>query len=65
VTATIQPEELVDPEEGGCLFHSHMWVNGTPLHFIFDSDNQNNLISVEVIKQMGLSTTPHPHPYNI
>jgi hypothetical protein len=65
VTATIQPEEPVDPEEGERLFHSQMWVKGTPLHFIVDSDSQKNLISVEVIKQLGLSTTPHPQPYNI
>jgi hypothetical protein len=65
VTATIQPEEPTDPEEGEHLFHSQMWVKGTPLHFIVDSRSQKNLISVEVIKQLGLSTTPHPQPYNI
>jgi hypothetical protein len=59
-TATIQLEELTDPEEGERLFHSHMWVKGTPLHFIVDSGSQKNLISEEVIKQLGLSTTPHP-----
>jgi hypothetical protein len=64
-TTTIQPEEPVDPEEGEHLFHSQMWVKGTPLHFIVDSDSQKNLISAEVIKQLGLSTTPHPQPYNI
>jgi hypothetical protein len=42
--------ELDEPEEGEILFHSHMWVKGTPLHFIVDSGIQNNLISVEVIK---------------
>jgi hypothetical protein len=36
-TATIQPEEPEDPEEGEHLFHSQMWVKGTPLHFIVDS----------------------------
>jgi hypothetical protein len=42
-----------------------MWVKGTPLHFIVDSGSQKNLISAEVIKQLGLLTTPHPQPYNI
>jgi hypothetical protein len=65
VTTTIQPEEPTDPEEGECLFHSQMWVKGTPLHFIVDSGSQKNLISAEVVKQLGLSTTPHPQPYNI
>jgi hypothetical protein len=64
-TTTIQPEEPTDPEEGECLFHSQMWVKGTPLHFIVDSRSQKNLISAEVVKQLGLSTTPHPQPYNI
>jgi hypothetical protein len=64
-TTTIQPEEPTDPEEGECLFNSQMWVKGTPLHFIVDSRSQKNLISTEVVKQLGLSTTPHPQPYNI
>jgi hypothetical protein len=38
-TKTIQPEEPVDLEEGELLFHSHMWVKGTPLHFIVDNEN--------------------------
>jgi hypothetical protein len=37
VIATIEPEELADPEEGECLFHSQMWVKGTPLLFIVDN----------------------------
>jgi hypothetical protein len=49
-TATIQPEEPTDPEEGERLFHSQMWVKGTSLHFIVDSGSQKNLISAEVVK---------------
>ena len=64
-TTTIQPEELTDPEEWEHLFHSQMWVKGNLIHFIFDSRSQKNLISAEVVKQLGLSTTPHPQPYNI
>jgi hypothetical protein len=59
-TTIIQLKEPEDPEEGGCLFHSQMWVKGTPLHFIVDSEIQKNLILAEVIKQLGLPTTPHP-----
>jgi hypothetical protein len=44
-TAAIQPEEPTDLEEGERLFHSQMWVKGTPLHFIVDSGSQKNLIS--------------------
>jgi hypothetical protein len=64
-TKTIQPEEPLDPEEGEGLFHSQMWVKGTLLHFIVDSESQNNLILVEVIKQLGLSTTLDLQPYTI
>jgi hypothetical protein len=56
-TETIQPEEPTDPEEWEHLFHSQMWVKGTPLHFIVDSGSQKNLISAEVVKQLELSTT--------
>jgi hypothetical protein len=65
VTASTQPEEPTDPEEGECLFHSQMWVKGTPLHFIVDSGSHNKFISTKVIKQLGLSITPHRQPYNI
>jgi hypothetical protein len=64
-TTTIQPKESIDPKEGEHIFHSHMWVKGTPLHFIVDSRSQKNLIAAEVVKQLGLSTTPHLQPYNI
>jgi hypothetical protein len=37
-TTKIQPAESDEPEEGEHLFHSQMWVKGTPLHFIVDRD---------------------------
>ena len=42
-----------------------MWVKGIPLHFVVDNENQNKLISAEVMKRLELPTTPHPQPYNI
>ena len=48
MTTKIQPEEPIDPEEGEHLFHSQMWLKGTPLHFIVDSGSQKNLISAGV-----------------
>jgi hypothetical protein len=65
VTTTIQLEEPVDPEEGECLFDSHMWVKGTPLNSIFDNDSQKKLISTKVVKQLGLLKTTHLEIYNI
>jgi len=59
-TTKIQKNEPEDPKEGGRLFHSHMWVNGSSLQFIIDSRSQKNLISIEVVKRMGLLATTYP-----
>ena len=67
-TTKIQREGLEDPEdpeEGERLFQSQMWVKGSPLQFLVDSESQKNLISVEVVKQLGLPTIAHPQPYTI
>ena len=61
----IQKEEPEDSEEDERLFHSQMWVKGSPLQFIVDSGSQKNLISVEVVKRLGLPTIAHPQPYTI
>ena len=63
--AKIQKNEPEDPEEGEHLFHSQMWVKGSPLQFIVDSGSQKNLILAEVMKRLGLSTTPNSQPYCI
>jgi hypothetical protein len=64
-TTKLQHGEPDEPKEGECLFHSQMWVKGTPLHFIIDSGSQKNLTPVEVVKRLALPTTPHPQPYTI
>jgi hypothetical protein len=64
-TTKFHPSKLEGPEEGECLFHSHMWVRGAPLHFIVDRNSQKKMISKEVIKHLDLSMTPHPQPYTI
>jgi hypothetical protein len=64
-TTKLQPGEPNEPEEGESLFHSQMWVKGTPLHFIVNSGSHKNLISAEVFKRLSLPTTPHPRPYTI
>jgi hypothetical protein len=46
-------------------FHSQMWVKGSPLQFIVYSGSHKNLILVEVMKQLGLSTIAHLQPYTI
>eukprot|EP00253_Pinus_taeda_P001830 PITA_01830 len=64
-TTKIQKEEPKDPEEEERLFHSQMWVKGSPLQFIIDSGSQENLISAEVVKRLGLPTTAYPQSYTI
>ena len=63
-TTKMQKEEPEDSEEE-CLFHSQMWVEGSPLQFIVDSGSQKNLISAKVVKRLGFPTTTHPQPYTI
>jgi hypothetical protein len=64
-TTKLYPYEPDEPKEGERIFHSHMWVKGTPLHFIVYRGSQKNLISAEVFMQLSLLTMPHPHPYTI
>jgi hypothetical protein len=64
-TTKVHPSESNELEEGERLFHSQMWVKGTLLHFIVDSDSQNNLILEEVVKRLALLTTLHPQHYTI
>ena len=53
-------EELEDPEEEECLFHSQMWVKGSLLQLVLDIGIQKNLISAKVVKHLVLLTTTHP-----
>ena len=61
-TTNIQKEEPEDLEEVELLFHSQMWVKGSSLRFIVDNGSQNNLISTDVMKRLGLPTIAHPQP---
>jgi hypothetical protein len=35
------------------------------VHTIIDGGSCNNLVNVEVVKKLGLTTQEHPHPYHI
>jgi hypothetical protein len=65
MTTTIQPEEPTDPEEGERLFHSQMWVKGTPLHFIVDSGSQEEPHLSRGRQIVGIVDNTTPTPYNI
>jgi hypothetical protein len=64
-TTKLQPGEPDEPEEGEHLFHSQMWVKGTPLHFIIDSGSQKNLISAEVSSDSPCRQCHTRKPYTI
>jgi hypothetical protein len=49
-TTKLQHDEPDEPEEGERLFHSQMWVKGTPLHLIVHSGSHKKLISSKVFK---------------
>ena len=44
-TTNIHPDDPEESEEDEFLFHSKMWVKGTPLNFIVDSGIQKKMIS--------------------
>ena len=64
-TTKLQREDPKDPEEGEHLFHSQMWVKGSPLQFLVDIGSQKNLISVEVLKRLVLPIIAHLQLYTI
>ena len=47
------------------LFQSKVLVKGHTVKMIIDSGSCNNLASEEMVKKLGLTTHPHPHPYHI
>ena len=59
-TTKVHKNDPKDAEEEEHLFHSLMWVKGSPLQFIEDGESQKNLISPELVKRLDLSTTPRP-----
>ena len=45
------------------LFHIRVITKQTKIDTLIDSGSQANLISEEVVKQLGLITKPHKKPY--
>jgi hypothetical protein len=47
------------------LFNMFLVVEDCRVHTIIDGGSCNNLVNVEVVKKLGLTTREHPHPYHI
>jgi hypothetical protein len=47
------------------LFNMFLVVKDCRVHTIIDGDSCNNLLNVEVVKKLSLTTWEHPHPYHI
>jgi hypothetical protein len=47
------------------LFNMFLIVKDYRVHTIIDGGSCNNLVNVEVVKKLGLTTQQHPHPYHI
>ena len=64
-STTLTASTIIDEEEREHLFHTQIWVQNNPLYLIMDNGSQKNFISEDLVKTLGLVTTPHPQPYNI
>jgi hypothetical protein len=47
------------------LFNMFLIVKDYRVHTIIDGGSCNNLVNVEVVKKLGLTTQQHLHPYHI
>jgi len=55
------------PEKLQChnLFQIFFVINNQRACVIIDGGSCNNLVSLDLVKKLGLATRPHPHPYYI
>jgi hypothetical protein len=56
-----QPEKL----QRHNLFQIFFIINNRRARVIIDGGSCNNLVSTDLVKKLGLTTRPHPHPYHI
>ena len=56
-----QPEKL----QSHNLFHIFFVINNRRARVIIDGGSFNNLVSLDLVKNLGLTTHQHPHPYNL
>jgi hypothetical protein len=51
-----------DKRQRHSLFNMFLVVKDCCVHTIIDGGSCNNLVNVEVVKKLGLTTQEHPHP---
>jgi hypothetical protein len=56
-----QPEKL----QRHNLFLTFFIINNRRARVITDGGSCNNLVSSDLVKKLGLTTCPHPHPYHL
>jgi hypothetical protein len=57
--------EQAEQQERHNLFQTFFIINNLRARVIIDSGSCNNFMSSDLIKKLGLTTRPHPHPYHI
>jgi hypothetical protein len=62
LSAQVQPPEKIQRHN---LFQIFFVINDWRARVIIDGGSCNNLVSSDLVKKLGLTTRPHPHPYHI
>ena len=59
--------QIEQPEKLQChnLFQIFFVIKNRRARVIIDGGSCNNLVSSDLVKKLGLTTRPHPHPYHI
>ncbi|WVZ84253.1 hypothetical protein U9M48_031305 [Paspalum notatum var. saurae] len=57
--------EKAEQQQRHNLFQFLFIINNRRARVIIDSRSCNNLVSTDLVKKLGLTTRPHPHPYHI
>ncbi|GKE76838.1 hypothetical protein Tco_1542958, partial [Tanacetum coccineum] len=65
-TATAQSLNTKEqPDKKEELFTLHIQVKQELIKAVVDTSSQKNMISTGLVQRLGLTTTPHPHPYSL
>ena len=57
--------EQAEQQQRHNLFQIFFVINNRRARVIIDSGSCNNLVSIDLVNKLGLTTRPHSHPYHI